>query len=175
MYLLKAHESVEDKRYQDALADFEQAVLLLAKDGARKSFYARAQADKALTQCLLGQYDAALTAIDQALAVPYKPVEYYSHYEYYKSDYDDMLRHRVAILVLVGAYSEALDALHAQLEFNSQDSSLRFTLATCLLHMERYPEAVAAYEHVIAQDGCLEKDAGLIAAHQGRQPDWANL
>ena len=56
-----------------------------------------------------------------------------------------------------------------------QDSYLRFTLATCLLHMERYSEAIAAYEQVIAKEGRLENDAGLIAARQGRQPDWASL
>jgi len=41
--------------------------------------------------------------------------------------------------------------------------------------MERYSEAVAAYEQVITQDGRLYNDAGLIAARQGQQPDWANL
>jgi tetratricopeptide (TPR) repeat protein len=89
-----------------------------------------------------------------------------------------MLNNRAAILVLTGAYSEALDALHAQLERNPEDYSLhnlQFTLATCLLHLERYPEAVAAYEQVIAQRGHLPSNEGLIAARQGRQPDWSKL
>jgi len=175
MYLLKANqnagcmypnERVEDDRYQDALADFEQALLLLAEDDVRGSYYVRALADKALTQCFLGQYDAALTTLDQALAVTDKSDKYY---------HGIMLNNRGAMLVLTGAYSEALDTLHAQLECHPKDSDLRFTLATCLLHMERYPEAVVAYEQVIAQDGHLDKDAGLIAARQGQQPDWANL
>jgi hypothetical protein len=52
---------------------------------------------------------------------------------------------------------------------------LQFTLATYLLHMERYPEAIAAYEQAIAQ-GCYEGwNEGLIAARQGRQPDWDSL
>ncbi len=165
-HLIRDNEEVEGSRYQDALADFEQAVLLLAKEGVDKSYYVRALSDKALTQCFLGQYDAALATIDQALAVSHKSADYYR---------DDMLNNRGAILVLTGAYSEALNALHAQLEQNPQDCYLQFTLATCLLHMERYPEAIAAYEQVIAKEGRLENNAGFIAAHQGQQPDWANL
>ena len=160
-YLIRSNEEVKGCHYQDALADFEQALLLLAKDGVRNSYYVCALSDKALTQCFLGHYEAALATINQALTM--------SHND------DDILNNRGAILVLAGAYSEALDVLHVQLEKNPQDSYLRFTLATCLLHMERYSEAVAAYEQVIAKEGRLENDAGLIAARQGRQPDWANL
>ena len=86
-----------------------------------------------------------------------------------------MLNNRGAILVLVGAFEEALNTLHTQLEQNPRHSWLRFTLATCLLHLERYQEAVVAYEQVIAEDGHLQNDAGLVAARQGQQPDWTNL
>ena len=162
IYLLKAHESVEESRYEDALTDFDQALSLLAKGDAR-DYYARALADKSLVQCFLGQYDTALATLDQALAIDTRSYQ------------DLMLSNRGAILVLVGAFSEALNTLHAQVERHPRESWHRFTLATCLLHMERYSEAVAAYEQVIAQDGRLYDDAGLIAARQGRQPDWANL
>jgi tetratricopeptide (TPR) repeat protein len=166
MYLIRDNQSVKDSRYQDALADFEQALSLLVKEDVDKSYYACALADKALTQCFLGQYDTALATINQALTASHNFDEYY---------HNDMLNNRGAILVLTGAYSEALNALYAQLSRNPQDSYLRFTLATCLLHMERYSEAITAYEQVIAEDGHLEQNAGLIAACQGRQPDWANL
>ena len=116
-----------------------------------------------LSDCLIAQYNVALATLDQALAVSDE------------SDRDDMLNNRGAILVLVGAFEEALNTLHTQLEQNPRHSWLRFTLATCLLHLECYHEAVIAYEQVIAEDGRLQKDAGLIAARQGQQPDWANL
>lgn len=165
MYLLKAHQSIECRYYQDALTDFEQALSLLAKDGIsiRRGYYARALADKALVQCFLAQYDTALATLDQALTAANE------------SDCNDMLNNRGAILVLVGAFEEALNTLHTQLEQNPRHSWLRFTLATCLLHLERYQEAVVAYEQVIAENGRLQKDAGLIAARHGQQPDWANL
>lgn len=166
MYLMRDNQSTAGSRYQDALADFEQALSLLVKEDVDKSYYVCAVADKALTQCFLGHYHAALATIDQALAASHNADEYY---------HDGMLNNRGAILVLTGAYSEALNALHAQLDRNPQDSYLRFTLATCLLHMEHYSEATAAYEQVIAEDGHLEHNAGLIAARQGRQPNWANL
>jgi len=137
--------------------------LLFAKDDVRGGYYARALADKALVQCFLTQYDAGLATLDQALAVADK--------SYHKM----MLYNRSAILVLVGAFSEALNMLQARIDQNPQDTSLRFTLATCLLHMERYSEAVVAYEQVIAKEGRLVDDAGLIAARRGQQPDWANL
>ena len=78
--------------------------------------------------------------------------------------------------MLVGAYSDALDTLSTQLATDPKDGWLRFTLATCLLHMERYQEAVAAYEQAIAEASCLWcDDKGLKAARLGRQPDWAKL
>ena len=165
MYLLKAHQSIECRDYQDALTDFEQALSLLAKDdlSIRRGYYAHALADKALVQCFLGQYDTALATLDQALAVADE------------SERNDILNNRGANLVLVGAFEEALNALHTQLEQDPRYSWLRFTLATCLLHLERYQEAVVAYEQVIAERGCLQNDVGLVAARQGLQPDWANL
>jgi len=179
VYLLKAHESVEQSRYQDALADFEQALLLLAKDGVRRSYYAHALADKALAQCFLAQYDAALATIDQALAVADEP---HGWNDWNDCDRDLMRNNRCAILVLAGAFSEALNMLCAELEQdpeNSYHSYLRFTLATCLLQLERYHEAVVAYEQAVAEESWLKVDAGLTvaltAARQGQQPDWANL
>jgi tetratricopeptide (TPR) repeat protein len=163
VHLLKAHDTVENKQYVVALADFEQALTLLAKKGVRQDYSVCALADKAVVQCFLAQYEAALVTMDQALAVA-EP-----------SDRDMMLRNRSAILVLTGAYSEALNALDAQLRMHPHDSDLRFTQATCLLHLERYHEAVVAYEQVIAEDRFLRDDAGLIAARQGKQPDWAHL
>ena len=102
VYLLKAHQSIECRYYQDALTDFEQALSLLAKGSVRRGYYARALADKALVQCFLAQYDTALATLDQALAVANE------------SDRDAMLSNRGAILVLVGAFSEALNTLHTQ-------------------------------------------------------------
>lgn len=167
MYLLKANVRFDNEDYEDALEDFEQALSLFAKDGVNKEYYFRALADKALVQCFLGEYDAALATFDQTLTMSHSSDKFYRN---------TMLNNRAAILVLTGAYSEALDALHEQLERHPKDSSeLQFTLATCLLHMERYPESVAAYEQVITQRRFLERDEGLIAARQGRQPDWANL
>src|SRR5271157_1027904 len=66
MYLLKANECFEDKHYKDALAAFEQALSLFTKGG---EYYTRAMGDKALVQCFLGQYDAALATIDQILTM----------------------------------------------------------------------------------------------------------
>ncbi len=102
--------------------------------------------------------------IDQALAVEDKSYQ------------DKLLANRGAILVLLGAYSEALETLSAQLKkVDPQDSyCLRFTQATCLLHMERYKEAIAAYKKVIAA-GVYLGDEGLEAARLGQQPDWDNL
>src|SRR5713226_9757909 len=69
MYLLKAHDAIEDRRYADALVDFEQALVLLANEGVKRSYYCCALADKALVLCFLAQYEAALSALDQALAI----------------------------------------------------------------------------------------------------------
>lgn len=162
MYLLKAHGSVENKQYADALADFEQALLLLAKDGVRKEYCYHALADKALTQCFLERYEAAFSTINQALALA-KP-----------QDRDLIVNNRCAILVLNGAFSDALDLLQARLDQDASDTDLRFTLATCLLHLERYDEAVAAYEQALA-DGYSHDKRGLEAARRGQQPDWMKL
>lgn len=162
MYLLKAHSEVENDSYATALADFEQAVVLLAKDDVRQEYYARALSDKAVAQCFMRQYEAALTTINQALAVADQ------------SNQDTILDNRGAILVLTGAFSEALNILSTQLDQHIKDSYIRFTLATCLLHLERYPEAIVAYEKAIAEDSSLQKE-GLVAARLGRQPDWDKL
>src|SRR5215471_16308438 len=127
-----------------------------------RDYYVRALNDKALAQCFLGQYEAALATIDQALAVENRSYQ------------DEILANRGAILVLLGAYSEALETLSAQLKKKPWNSAyLRFTQATCLLHLERYKEAIAAYEEVIAEDLYLG-DEGLEAARLNQQPDWDN-
>lgn len=162
MYLLKATEAREEERFVDALADFEQALVLLSKEDVDQDYYVCALADKALVQCLLAQYEAALATIDQALPV----VD-----QFYL---DSILDNRAAILVLVGAYSDALNALSTQLDKDPNNECLRFALATCLLHLERYHEAVVAYEQALAEDSSLRRE-GLVAARLGQQPDWANL
>lgn len=162
VYLLKAHQAIEESHlYAEALADFEQALLLLAKDGVERRYYCHALADTALVQCFLGQYAAALAPIDQALALAGP------------RDRDPLLDNRCAILVLTGAFAEALALLQARLEQSPQESDLRFTLATCLLHLERYDEAVAAYEQ--ARDSSSYDERGLQAARRRQQPDWIKL
>ncbi len=164
IYLLKAHEIIEeDHRYADALTDFEQALLLLAKDGTRKEYYSRALADKALVQCFLTQYEAALSTIDQVFALTEQ------------DDHNSMTDNRCAIHVLAGAFSDALELLQARLDQSPKDSNLRFTLATCFLHMEQYDDAIATYEQVIAEDRYYYDDKGLKAAYRRQQPDWDNL
>ena len=96
MYLLKAHDVMGRISYKAALADFEQALVLLAKQGVRQEYYVRALNDKALVQCFLAQYEAALATIDQALAVGDKVYQ------------DEVLANRGAILVLLGAFSYQL-------------------------------------------------------------------
>jgi tetratricopeptide (TPR) repeat protein len=114
MYLLKAHEAIEESRhYADALIDFEQALLLLAKDGVRREYYSHALADKALAQCFLRHYEVALSTIDQALAIV-KP-----------HDRDPIMDNRCSILVLAGAFSDAHDLLRVRL-----DQSPRLSLST---------------------------------------------
>jgi len=162
MYLLKANSEIEDDDYEAALTDFKRATALLAKKGVKREYYARALADKALAQCCLDKYDKALATIDKALAVGDESYE------------SEILKNQGAILVLAGLYSEALNVLSTQLEKDSEDSDLRFTLATCLLHLERYDEAVVAYEQVMAE-GLRLGDEGLIAARLGQQPDWHDL
>ena len=91
VYLLKAHCAVEENRYADAFSDFEQALVLFARDGVKRDYYYRALADKATVQCLLGQYQVALSTLDQALALT---GEFY---------HDTMVSNRNIILALVNA------------------------------------------------------------------------
>jgi tetratricopeptide (TPR) repeat protein len=166
MYLLKAHEFAEDGDYREALVEFEQALTLLSKDGVRRSYYCNALADKALIQCFLGQYQEGLATYNQAFAL---------------AERDDerawLADNRGALLVLAGFYSEALELLQEQIEREPRNDQLRFTWATCLLHMERYDEAAAAYEQVLAQHGGWYKDSdeGLKAARWHEQPDWETI
>jgi thioredoxin-like negative regulator of GroEL len=74
-------------------------------------------------------------------------------------------------VVVTGTFSDAYDLLQARLHESPQDTDLRFTLATCLLHMERYNDAVVAYEQVLAEDSYLDDERGLKAARLGQQPD----
>jgi tetratricopeptide (TPR) repeat protein len=116
--------------------------------------------------CFLEQYATALSTIDQALGIA---DHYYRPF---------IANNRCSILVLNDAFSEALDALDTRLAHSSQydHSDLLFTRATCLLHMERYDEAIAAYEQAIAEDwGLRNNDEGLNAARLHRQPDWDKL
>ena len=84
-----------------------------------------------------------------------------------------MLKNRGAILVLMGAFSDALKTLSLQLDKDPKDEWLRFTWATCLLHLERYQEAVVAYEEAIAKNSSWPRE-GLAAARLGQQPDLAH-
>ena len=165
VYLLKAHDIIEEKHhYSDALSDFEQAIFLFAKADTMNGYRSRALADKALVQCFLAQYTEALANIDQAIALMTS------------FDYDEtMIDNRCSILVLVGAFSDALDLLQVRLERSPDDNYLRFTLATCLLHLKRYDDAVTAYGQVFTEERCLCDDRGLQAARLSQQPDWDNL
>ncbi len=116
-----------------------------------------------MAQCFLRQYEVALTTIDQALAI----VE--------PHDRNPMMNNRCAILVLTGAVSDAEDLLQARLDQPPKNSNLRFILATCLLHLERYDDAVVEYEQVIAEDRYLRDERGLSAARRRQQPDWFTL
>lgn len=140
-----------------------QALSPFAKEGVRQSYYFRALADKALLQCFLGQYTAAIATSEQAfeLADPFY--------------IDTMMNNRCAMLVLAGAFSDVLELLQTRLGRSSGESHLRFTRATCLLHLERYNDAIAAYEQVIAEDTCYYGDEGLKAARRRQQPDWDDL
>jgi tetratricopeptide (TPR) repeat protein len=161
MYLQKAHDIAEDGDYEDALAAFEDALKLLPQDGFERNYYYQALADKALILCFLEQYEAGLALYDEALAL--------AATDYRSSHW--MIDNRGAILVLTGAFSEALDLLQAQLALHPKNDCLRFTLATCLLHLERYDEAVVAYE----QADFKADDEGLEAARHQQQPDWEDL
>jgi len=163
MYLLKAYDTMSNAGYKASLADFKRALALLAKDEVCQDYYARALNDKALVLCFLGKTKVALEAIDQALAISDQ------------SDRTLILANRGAILVLAGAYEEALQTLTAQLTEDPEDQDLHFTQATCLLHMERYEEAITAYEKASAKKGHYRADEGLRAARLGKQPDWDAL
>lgn len=78
------------------------------------------------------------------------------------------------MLVLAGAFTDALKVLEEQLEKSPNDEYRRFTLATCLLHLERYQEARANYEQALAIAQHMS-NVGLHVALQQRQPDWDNL
>ncbi len=188
MYLLKAHDDVEDRNYATALTAFEQALLSLSKNSTGLPYYYCALADKSLVQCYLAQYGAALATLDQALATREQsdrvsmPTDTSGATTYKKhlttreqSDRVSMLHNRGAILVLIGAFTEALNVLYTQIDQYPQDSDLRFTLATCLLHLERYDEAVTIYEQVMAEDRYLYDDKGLKAAQKHQQPDWISI
>ena len=79
---------------------------------------------------------------------------------------------RMNIVYLV--FGEFARALGLALEKDPKDEWLRFTWATCLLHLERYQEAVAAYEEAMAKNSSWPRQ-GLEAARLGQQPDWAGL
>ena len=64
--------------------------------------------------------------------------------------------------------------LEQELQKDPDDIDLRFTMATCLLHLEQYDEAVAAYEQVAKKER-LADESGLWAARLHRQPDWDSL
>jgi tetratricopeptide (TPR) repeat protein len=161
MYLLKAHDIAEDGDYEDALVAFEDALKLLPQDRFRRDYYYRALADKALILCCLEQYEAGLALYDEALALAATD---------YRSS-DGMIDNRGAILVLTGAFPEALDLLQTRLALHPEYDCLRFTLATCLLHLERYDNAVAAYEKADFK----AHSEGLEVARRRQQPDWDNL
>ena len=162
MYLLKAYDTMSNAGYKASLADFKKALALLAKDEVRQDYYACALNDKALVLCFLDKAKAALELIDQALAISDR------------STRKLILANRGSILVLAGAYEEALQTLTAQLMEDPEDENLRLTQATCLLHMERYEEAIAAYEKASAK-GDRWADEGLRTARLGKQPDWDAL
>jgi tetratricopeptide (TPR) repeat protein len=86
-----------------------------------------------------------------------------------------IIDNQCSILVLTGAFEDALKLLQAQLDEHLEDNDLRFTMATCLLHMERYNEAAAAYEQAMTKDKDWYDDTGLKAARRSQQPAWANL
>jgi tetratricopeptide (TPR) repeat protein len=88
---------------------------------------------------------------------------------------DTMMDNRCAILVLAGAFSDALKLLEARLDQFPQDNYLRFTQAPCLLHLERYDDAITTYEQVITKERYYYDDEGLKAARCRQQPDWDNL
>jgi tetratricopeptide (TPR) repeat protein len=162
MYLLKAHSAIEKHAYEDALLAFEQALILLAKPDVDREYYYRALADKALVLCFLKQYTTALTLLTEARA---------NLDAFYQ---DILIMNQAAVLVLTGAFSEALTLLEQEAPKYPDNDGMRFTMATCLLHLKRYAEAITAYEQVEKQ-GYFRGKSGLEAARQHRQPNWDSV
>jgi tetratricopeptide (TPR) repeat protein len=167
IYLLKAHEELNqpwstmlDKdRYTNALALFERALASLAEPGVNEEYYYRALADKAVLQCLCGQARSAVALFEKACA-------------YLTSFYHTELKlNLAAALVLDGAFVQALALLDQELDETCDRKSLILIRANCLLHMERYDEAIVAYERLHDKHELLDS-RGLEAARQHRQPDW---
>jgi tetratricopeptide (TPR) repeat protein len=164
VYVRKAHCAVEEKNYQEALEAFEQALTLLARPRVTREYYYRALADTALVHCFLGHAALALPMVDEALA----SMDTFFH--------GSLKTNRAAILVLTGAFAEALALLEQKLGEDSQsdeDADLHLIKATCLLHMERYDEAYAEYERIAGTS--YRSSEGLQAARQRRQPDWCSV
>jgi tetratricopeptide (TPR) repeat protein len=169
MYLLKAHSILEQTHYKpqsvdykEALTAFNQALTLFAKNAKSEEYYYRALADKAVVQCYLGLYESALPEIDEALN---------KLNDFYQSS---LKSNQAAVLVLTGAFTQALIVLEEELREHPEDTYLQFTRATCLLHLERYDEACAAYEQA-EKAHYLPDKRGLVAACQHRQPDWNKM
>lgn len=162
VYLLKAHCEREKAEYAKALPAFEQALALLAGHGDQEYYY-RALADKALVQCMLDQSAPALAMLDEASAN--------LSGDFFASPLKVM---RAAALILTGAFAEALAFLDEELGASADDDDLTMSRATCLLHMGRYDEALAAYIW-LEKNSYLPDTDGLEAARQRRQPDWESL
>jgi tetratricopeptide (TPR) repeat protein len=161
IYILKAHCAVGDDDYRQALEAFKQALKLLARPAVTRDYYYRALADTAIVHCYLDQASVALPMMDEALA------------NIGKLYGGSLEANRAAILILTGAFSEALALLEQQLEENSDlddYADLYLMKATCLLHMERYDEACIEYERIATTS--YSSSEGLEAARQRRQPDW---
>jgi len=161
IYLLKAHCAIEEKNYQQALEAFEQAMKLLAQCDLAKEYYYRALADTAVVYCLLGRAAEALPMVDEAQA---------NLYTFYQTS---LTANRAAILVLTGAFAEALALLEHRLGGKARDeddTNFYLIKATCLLHMERYEEAYA--EDVWLTENYYDCQEGLEAAGLRQQPDW---
>ncbi|HEY1351333.1 MAG TPA: hypothetical protein VGF67_17060 [Ktedonobacteraceae bacterium] len=167
MYLLKAHDEVDDARfdkarYTKALSLFERALASLTEPAVNKDYYYRALADKALAQCLLGQTGAAVALFEEA----YTNLSEFYHFE--------LKVNWAAALVLSGACAQALALLDQEPHKASDREDIMLIRAACLLQMERYDEAIVAYEQ-IHRNYRLHNSRGLEAARGHRQPDWDHL
>ena len=69
IYLLKAHEAIENNYYKEALQDFRRALVLLAKETASQRYYYNALADKALLQCFLEDYETGRATFERVLSM----------------------------------------------------------------------------------------------------------